>query len=144
MAADVLAMQGARASAAVFFFWNILTSAPKWLKQFGAKAGPPVYEFWGPISPYSRIYASMNKVSIDSDNGLSPAHHQAIIWTSTGLLWIGPLEMNFSEIPMGVGGDELICQGISSKHSIDLAIVIAYMEYSTLSACTRKVDISIW
>ena len=35
---------------------------------------------------------------IGSDNGLSPDRRQAIIWTNAGLLLIGPLETNFSEI----------------------------------------------
>ena len=40
----------------------------------------------------------MNKVSIDSDNGLSPVQRQTIIWTNTVLLSIGPSRWNFSEI----------------------------------------------
>ena len=36
--------------------------------------------------------------TIDSDNGLSPERRQAIIWTNTGILLIGPLGTNFSEI----------------------------------------------
>ena len=35
---------------------------------------------------------------IGSDNGLSPGRHQAIIWTNAGILLIGPLVTNFSEI----------------------------------------------
>ena len=35
---------------------------------------------------------------IGPDNGLLPGRRQAIIWTNTGLLLIGPLETNFSEI----------------------------------------------
>ena len=35
---------------------------------------------------------------IGSDNGLSPDRRQAIIWTNTGLLLIGPFGTNFSEI----------------------------------------------
>ena len=35
---------------------------------------------------------------IGKDNGLSPGRRQAIIWTNTGILLIGPLETNFSEI----------------------------------------------
>ena len=34
---------------------------------------------------------------IGSDNGLSPGRRQAIIWTSDGILLIGPLGTNFSE-----------------------------------------------
>ena len=35
---------------------------------------------------------------IVSDNGLSPNRRQAIIWTNAGILLIGPLGTNFSEI----------------------------------------------
>ena len=35
---------------------------------------------------------------IGSDNGLSPGRRQAIIWTNDGILLIGPLGTNFSEI----------------------------------------------
>ena len=37
-------------------------------------------------------------IIIGSDNGLSPERRQAIIWTNAGILLIGPLETNFSEI----------------------------------------------
>ena len=35
---------------------------------------------------------------IGSDNGFSPGRRQAIIWTNAGILLIGPLGANFSEI----------------------------------------------
>ena len=35
---------------------------------------------------------------IGSDNGLSPERRQVIIWTNAGILLIGPLGTNFSEI----------------------------------------------
>ena len=38
---------------------------------------------------------------IGSDNGLSPVRRQAIIWTNAGILLIGPLGANFSEILIG-------------------------------------------
>ena len=37
-------------------------------------------------------------VIISSDNGLSPGRRQAITWTNAGILLIGPLGTNFSEI----------------------------------------------
>ena len=40
--------------------------------------------------------------SIGSDNGLLPGRCQAIIWTNAGLLPIGPLGTNFSEILMTI------------------------------------------
>ena len=51
-----------------------------------------------PPPPNCRIYASVNRVSIGSDNGMSPIRHQAIIDSSVGLLPIGPFGTNFSEI----------------------------------------------
>ena len=39
---------------------------------------------------------------IGSDNGLLPGQRQAIIWTNAGILLIGPLGTNFSEILIGV------------------------------------------
>ena len=36
------------------------------------------------------------------DNGLSPGRHQAIIWTNAGILLIGPLGTNFSELLIGI------------------------------------------
>ena len=39
-----------------------------------------------------------NLAIIGSDNGLSPGRYQAIIWTNAGILSIGPLGTNFSDI----------------------------------------------
>ena len=39
---------------------------------------------------------------IVSDNGLSPGRRQAIIWTNAGILLIGALRTNFSEILIGI------------------------------------------
>ena len=50
------------------------------------------------ITPKCRIYASVNQVSIGSDNGLSSIRHQSIIWTNAEKLSIGPLVTNYSEI----------------------------------------------
>ena len=36
--------------------------------------------------------------NIGSDNGLLPGWHQAITWTNVGILLIGPLGTNFSEM----------------------------------------------
>ena len=49
---------------------------------------------WGRVT---HIYVSQ-PTSIGSDNGLSPGRRQAIIWTNAGMLLIGPLGTNFSEI----------------------------------------------
>ena len=43
-------------------------------------------------------HASVTYANIGSDNGLSPGRRQAIICTNTGILLIGPLGINFSEL----------------------------------------------
>ena len=49
---------------------------------------------WGRVT-----HICVNKPTIiASDNGLSPGRRQAIIWTSAGILLIGPLGTNFSDI----------------------------------------------
>ena len=42
--------------------------------------------------------SSVNETIIASENDLSPDQHQAIILTNAGILLIGPLGTNFSEI----------------------------------------------
>ena len=53
-----------------------------------------VLTHWSPV-----IHICINKFTITgSYNGLSPGRRQAIIWISVGILLIGPLGTNFSEI----------------------------------------------
>ena len=49
---------------------------------------------WGRVT---HICVSRQTI-IGSDNGLSPGRRQAIIWTNAGILLIGPLGTNLSEI----------------------------------------------
>ena len=53
------------------------------------------------------MYAPVNCVSIDPNNGLSPIQRQAIIQTNAGLLSIAPLGTNFSEILIKIGNFSL-------------------------------------
>ena len=46
----------------------------------------------------SDVYCVSKLTTIGSDNGLSPGRRQAIIWSNAGILLIGPLGTNFSEI----------------------------------------------
>ena len=49
---------------------------------------------WGRV-----MHISVSELTvIGSDNGLSPGRRQAIIWTNAGILLIGPLWTNVSEI----------------------------------------------
>ena len=52
------------------------------------------------LTHWSRVtHICVSKLpTIGSDNGLSPGRRQAIIWTYAGILLIGPLWINFSEI----------------------------------------------
>ena len=51
----------------------------------------------------SDVYICVSKLNIiGSDNGLSPGRRQAIIWTNAGILLIGPLGTNFSEIEINI------------------------------------------
>ena len=53
---------------------------------------------WGRVT-----HICVNKLTIiSSDNGLSPGRRQAIIWTNAGILLIGPLGTNVSEILVGI------------------------------------------
>ena len=53
---------------------------------------------WGRVT---HICVSKSTI-IDLDNGLSPGQRQAIIWTNDGMLLIGPLRTNFSEIQIEI------------------------------------------
>ena len=58
------------------------------------------YDFSRPLTHWGRVthICVSKQTSIGSDNGLSPDRRQAIIWTNVGILLIGPLGTNFSEI----------------------------------------------
>ena len=53
---------------------------------------------WGRVT-----HICVSKLTIiGSDNGFSPGRRQAIIWANAGILLIGPLGTNFSEILIGI------------------------------------------
>ena len=58
----------------------------------------PALTHWGRVT-----HLCVGKLTIiGSDNGLSPERCHAIIWTNAGILLIGPLGTNFSEILIGI------------------------------------------
>ena len=88
--------------------WNcpqVIVTWPYWtlvnivshmgLLTWGNKSLPElVLTHWGRVT-----HKCVSKLTIiGSDNGLSPDRRQAIIWTNAGILLIGPLGTNFSEI----------------------------------------------
>ena len=77
-------------------WWQAITSNHDYPVQWYqcALPGPNVLTHWGRVT-----HTCVGKLTIiGSDNGLSPERRQAIIWTNAGILLIGPLETNFSEI----------------------------------------------
>ena len=89
MAVDDLVNQGIRASAVV-----VLTKCFQNTPTFGVDE----LTHWGRVTHICIIKLTI----ICSDNGLSPGRCQAIIWTNTGILLIGPLGISFSEILIGI------------------------------------------
>ena len=59
---------------------------------------------WLSLTHWGRVtHICVSKLTTTgSDNGLSPGRRQAIIWTNDGILLIGPLGTNFSEILIGI------------------------------------------
>ena len=57
-------------------------------------------------------------IMIGSDNGLSPGRRQAILWTNAGILLIGPVGINFSEIfnrNLYIFNSENACENVVRK-----------------------------
>ena len=88
-----------------------------WTKPFWAVLLMPLFPIWfQDISVKSGLYKAIplthrgrvthicigNLTIIGSDNGLSPGRRQAIIWTNDGIVLIGPLGTNFSEISIEI------------------------------------------
>ena len=66
---------------------------PASLAQWGSHYPFPLTH-WGCV-----MHICVSELTISgSDNGLLPGWHQAIIWTNAGILLIGPLGTNCSEI----------------------------------------------
>ena len=59
-----------------------------------ADAVAPTLTHWGRVTHI----CVCELTTIGSDNSLSPGRRQAFIWTNAGILLIGPLGTNFSEI----------------------------------------------
>ena len=73
------------------------------LQMFSAKCQPfcfslHVLTHWGRVTHICVVKLTI----IGSDNGLAPGWRQAIIWTNSGILLIGPLITNFIENLIGI------------------------------------------
>ena len=82
------------AETSVFRENEVNTMAVNALAPCVTKSSATMLTHWGRVT-----HICVSKMTIiGSDNGLSPGRRQAIIWTSVGILLIGPLGTNFSEI----------------------------------------------
>ena len=82
-----------------------------------------------------KTFASVTRVSIGSDNGLSPIRRQAIILTNAGILLIGSLGTNFSEILIKIHTSSLkISSGKWRPFCLDHNVLIRH-EQQTFSLC---------
>ena len=81
---------------ATWYFWKLLRpESPICYECLCQECVSPIcLSHWGWVT---HIWLSKLTLS-GSDNGLSPGQHQAIIWTSAGILLIGSLGTNFCEI----------------------------------------------
>ena len=83
---------------------------PTWGRQDpgGPHVGPMNLAIWDghetALTHWGRVtHIRVSKLTIiGSDNGLLPERHQAIIWTNDGILLIGTMGTNFSEILIGI------------------------------------------
>ena len=98
---------GANALQGVLVLWFCLAS--DWICFNGAfllwKVGKNLISiYWGALTHWGRAkHICVGKLTIiGSDNGLPPGRRQAIIWSNAGILLIGPLGTNFSEILIGI------------------------------------------
>ena len=92
---------------------------------------------WLSHFPYCRIYASVNRDTIGSDNGLSPIRCQAIMSTNAGLLSIGPLWTNF--IKIFIQNTKLFIHKDASENIVSEMAVILSRAFDHWNWTTRHV-----
>ena len=78
------------------YWWVCLSQQSPWYKPcIWCMSGVPQFNSSPPSATYMRRWTGPSLVQV---NGLSPIRHRAITWTNAGLLTIGLLGTNFSEI----------------------------------------------
>ena len=83
-----------RHSLLIRFAVQMIRMTVPWGQVSSVANRPSMLTHWGRVT-----HICVGKLTIiGSDNGLSPGRRQAIIWTNAGILLIGPLGTNFSEI----------------------------------------------
>ena len=104
--------------------------------------GCPSLTHWGRVT-----HICVGKLTIiGSGNGLSPECRQAIIWTNVGILLIGPLGTNFSEILIEIQTFSLknIRLKMSSAKCCSFRLGLnVLMDLDNLSAVCSRTDVII-
>ena len=96
---DYHTQQAKQSANGAHIFWGVLenfNSRHDCVKDVYIRNLAPnlVLTHWGRVT-----HICVSKLTmIGSDNGMTPGRRQAIIWTNTGILLIGPLGTNVSEI----------------------------------------------
>ena len=108
----------------VQYFFNKVCNTPKLATQ---------------LTHYGRVtHVCVSKPTIiASDNGLSPGWCQAVIWTSDGILLIGPLGTNFSEISIEIitfSFKKMHLQVSSSKCCLSLNVLNCTLQFMAIKA----------
>ena len=87
----------------------------------------------------------VNKLTIiDSDNGLSPDRRQATIWTNAGILLIGPLETNFSEIRIEIHTSSVKIMHLKMSGKLApfcLSLIVLTQVEDSLTLCKNRMKI---
>ena len=97
------------------------------------------------LTHWDRVtHICVNKqTNIGSDNGLSPGRRQAIIWTNVGILLIGTLGTNFSEILIEIrifsfkkmGLKSVVCEmALSRPECVNVINTHEVSRYSNISS----------
>ena len=94
------------------------------------------------LTYWSRVmHICIGKLTIiGSDNGLLPGLRLAIIWTNVGILLIGPLETNFSEIPIEIQTFSMkkTCLKMLSAKCCPFCLGLNVFCYTCWYSCTMK------
>ena len=110
----------------------------------------PVMKISSKLTHWGRVtHICVSRLTIiGSDNGLSPDRRQAIIWTNVGLLLIGPLGTNFSEIVIEIltFSFKKMRLKVSSAKRRPFCLgrnVLRHFRFSVLSVCNEYTE-DLW
>ena len=123
------------------YSWIVKSIGPLGTQSSGIRLKIQIFHLthWGQVT-----HICVRKLTIiGSDNGLSPSRRQAIIWTNAGILLIGPLGANFTEIlieiltfsfqKMRFAKWRPFCLGLNEENTFENAVMSIWSGLSMLS-----------